>query len=150
MTSVTDRRYELIRQEDERYAELCSLVEGVPPERLLEAGVTEDWTGKDLLAHLACWMAEAANVLERIRLGTWERTRLDADAMNRRFYEACRDLSISDVRAELDSSRTRMFQEWGALPEITWEAEEWFAESGPLHIEEHLPQLRTFLEDGGS
>jgi len=147
---MADRRWELIRQEDERYAELCSLVEAAPPERFLDPGVTEEWTGKDLLAHLACWMAEAANELEQMRFGTWEHRTLDLDEMNRRFYEACRDLSLSDVRAELDSARTRMFQEWGALPEITSEAEEWFAESGPVHIEEHLPQLRAFLERGAS
>jgi hypothetical protein len=44
-----------------------------------------------------------------------------------------------------------MFQEWAALPEVTADAEEWFVESGPAHVTEHLPELRAFLgRDGGA
>ncbi|MFL5799036.1 MAG: hypothetical protein ACJ77A_14045 [Actinomycetota bacterium] len=145
---MADRRYELVREEDARWSELCDAIRAVPPDRLLQPGVTENWTGKDLLAHLGCWMAEAAGMLERIRLGTYESRRIDLDALNARFYDACRDLSLSDVRAEMEAARTRMFQEWGALPEVTPEAEEWFVESGPAHIAEHLPRLRSFLDGG--
>jgi hypothetical protein len=143
---MADRRFELIREEDERWAELHDFVHGVPHERLLEPGVNGDWTGKDLLAHLGCWMAEAANMLEQMRFGTYETRKLDLDAMNAEFYEACSDLSLPDVHAEMEAAQTRMFQEWAALPEITPEAEEWFVESGPAHIAEHLPQLKAFLE----
>lgn len=142
---MSDRRRELIDQEDARWADLCTALDGVPHDRLLEPGVTEDWTGKDLLAHLGCWMAEAANMLELMRFGNYEERTLDLDAMNAEFYEAMRDQPLRDVRAEMEAARTRMFQEWAALPEVTAAAEEWFVESGPAHIAEHLPQLRTFL-----
>src|SRR5437762_4813297 len=102
---MADRKYELIRQEDERWVELCDAIRGVPTERLLEPGVNAEWTGKDLLAHVGCWMAEAANVLEQIRFGTYEKRELDLDAMNARFYEAWRDLSLPDVRVEMESAR---------------------------------------------
>jgi hypothetical protein len=146
---MSDKRYELVRAEDEQWAQLCGLLGGLDPETLERPGVTPDWTGKDLVAHLACWMAECANVLERMRLGTWERQPLDLDAMNARFYEACRDLDLPTIRAELESARTRMLQEWGWMGEQTPEAEEWFRESGPAHIEEHLPALRRFVEGKG-
>jgi hypothetical protein len=42
-----------------------------------------------------------------------------------------------------------MFQEWGALGEVTSSAEEWFVESGPAHVAEHHPELRAFLGRGG-
>jgi hypothetical protein len=145
---MADRRFELIREEDERWAELCDAIRDVPPDRLLQPGVTPNWTGKDLLAHLGCWMAEAACMLEQIRFGTYEERRVDLDAMNARFYEAWVDQPLNDVRVEMESARTRMFQEWAALAEVTPEAEEWFVESGPAHIAEHLPQLRTFLDGG--
>ena len=147
---MADRRHELIDEEDARWSELCAALAGVPHDRMLEPGVTEQWSGKDLLAHLGCWMAEAANALECIRLGTWEPNKLDVDAMNARFYEAMKDQSYRDVRAEMEAARTRMFQEWGALAVVTHEAEEWFVESGPAHISEHLPQLRAFLGAGAA
>jgi hypothetical protein len=146
---MADRKYELIRQEDERWVELHRLVQQVPSERMLEPGVNGEWTGKDLLAHLGCWMAEAANMLEQMRFGTYEKRPLDLDAMNARFYEATKDLSLRDVHAEMEAAQTRMFQEWDALSEITPEAEEWFVESGPAHVAEHLPQLQRFFDGPG-
>jgi hypothetical protein len=92
-------------------------------------------------------MAEAAHVLERIRLGTYEDRKLEVDAMNRWFYEICRDLDLVGVKCGLQSSRVRMLQEWYALPDITPLAEEWFRESGPEHIDEHLPDLERFVRD---
>jgi hypothetical protein len=145
---MADRKRELILEEDARWLELCGALEGVPHERLLEPGLTDDWTPKDLLAHLGCWMAEAANMLEQMRFGTYESRTLDLDAMNAYFYEATSDQPLRDVWAEMEAARTRMFQEWGALPEVTADAEEWFVESGPAHIAEHLPQLQSFLERG--
>ena len=147
---MSDRKHELIDEEDARWAELVAVLDAAPRERLLEPGLTDDWSGKDLLAHLGCWMAEAANVLECIRLGTWEATKLDIDEINAGFYEAMKDQSLRDVWAEMESARTRMFQEWGALAEVTHEAEEWFVESGPAHIAEHLPELRAYLGGSGS
>ena len=89
---MSDRRRELILEEDARWADLMAALDGVPHQRLLEPGITGPWSGKDILAHLGCWMAQCAHVLERIRLRTWQRTEVDVDAMNRLFYEACKDL----------------------------------------------------------
>jgi hypothetical protein len=148
---MADRKRELIAEEDARWGELCAALDGVSHDRLLEPGVTESWTAKDLMAHLGCWMAEAANVIEQIRFGTFDSAPVDVDAMNARFYDVMKDQPLRDVWAEMESARTRMFQEWGALAEITPEAEEWFVESGPAHVAEHLPELRAFLgRDGGA
>src|SRR6266571_2099294 len=43
------------------------------------------------------------------------------------------------------SARIRMLTEWNALPEVTSKAEEWFAESGPDHYEEHMDRLRDWV-----
>jgi hypothetical protein len=141
-----DRRSQLVREEDEGYEALGALLERLSAEALSEPGLTADWTVKDLLAHLGCWMAEAAHVLERIRLGTWESSRLDVDAKNREFYEACCDLDARAVKCELWSARAMMLHAWGSLQEITPTAEEWFTESGAAHYREHLPDLERFVE----
>ncbi len=145
-----DRRFELVREEDAGYDALCELLARLTSEDLVAPGLTTDWTTKDLLAHLGCWMAEASHVLERIRLGTWERRRVDVDRKNQEFYEACRDLDVPAVKCELWSARNRMLEEWGDLPELTPLAEEWFVESGVAHYREHLPDLERFVEALGS
>ena len=140
-----DRREQLLLDDDRAWAELHDELEGLSSEQMTEPGFTEDWTVKDFLAHLGCWMAQAAHVLERIRLGTYERMEVDEDRMNELFYESCRDLDLVAVKCGLQSSRIRMLQEWYALPEVTPIADEWFRESGPAHIDEHMPDLQRFV-----
>jgi hypothetical protein len=144
-----DRRAALVQEEDEGYESLTALLARLAAQDLTEPGLTPDWTVKDLLAHLGCWMAEAAHVLERVRLGTWESSPLDVDAKNREFYDACCDLDARAVKCELWSARAMMLHAWGALPEITPVAEEWFVESGSAHYREHLPDLERFVAARG-
>ena len=140
------RKRELCAEEDAGWIELWGLLESLPQERMDIPGYfPEGWSVKDLMAHLGCWQAEAVQVLEQIRFGTFERPALDVDETNERFREATADLPLRVVWAELSASRTRMLQEWSLLPEVTPDAEEWFFESGPNHYAEHLPRLREWV-----
>jgi hypothetical protein len=142
-----DRRERLLLEDDQAWAQLHDRLQELSPEQMTEPGFTEDWTVKDFLAHLGCWMAQAAHVLERIRLGTYERVEVDEDRMNHLFYDLCQDLDLVAVKCGLQSSRIRMLQEWYALPEVTPLADEWFSESGPKHIAEHMPDLERFVRN---
>ena len=143
---MTTDRTELGVAEEARWGELAELVSSLTPEQLEEHAYTEDgWSVKDLMAHIAAWLAEAAQVFEQIRYGTYRTERRDVDALNRRFYEANKDLPAPVVRAQCAAARNRMLVEWSALPEITPEAREWFRESGPEHYAEHLPRLRDWV-----
>src|SRR5256885_16329838 len=100
---MPDRRSELIREEDVAWAELCGLLEKVPPADMERPGLNGDWPPKDLLGHLASWWAEAASQLERMRFGTFRLERRDIDEANRRFYQANRDPELTTAPAELPS-----------------------------------------------
>jgi hypothetical protein len=124
---------ELFRLEDAAWAPLHELSHEVTPDEGGEPGYYEEgWSAKDLLAHMACWYAEAAQALLQIRLGTYRHEEEDEDEVNRRFLEACRGLSHSDVLAQLHASRTRMLEELDLLPQsrVDGEAERWFRDSG--------------------
>ncbi len=139
-------RNELGLAEEAAWGELQQLVSSLSPEQLEEPGYSADgWSVKDLMAHIAAWLAEATQVFEQIQYGTYRTERRDVDALNRRFYEANKDLPAPLVRAECAASRNRMLVEWSALPNVTAEASEWFAESGPEHYAEHLPRLREWV-----
>ena len=142
-----DRREQLLLDDDRAWAELHDELEGLSSEQMTEPGFTEDWTVKDFLAHLGCWMAQAAHVLERIRLGTYERMEVDEDRMNELFYESCRDLDLVAVKCGLQSSRIRMLQEWYALRVPDGEAAWWIRKAGADHYEEHLPRLREWAAE---
>ncbi len=139
-----DRREELVREEDRAFAQLSLALRRVPPGRLEDPVLPQGWSVRDLLWHLACWYAECARALERIRLGTYEGWEQDADALNARFLEEGRRQDPETVRATLAAARTRMLQELWAFPgPPPPQAVAWFAESGPEHEREHLADLRA-------
>src|SRR5438874_6304159 len=143
---MTDRRSELMREEDAAWADLDPLLHSLAPEQMTTPGVVGEWSVKDVMAHLASWWAEANAELERMRFGTFRLERRDIDEVNRRFYEANRDLDLGTVHAELYASRNKALEALWRLPELSPPAEEWFEESGPLHYAEHLPDLGRFVE----
>jgi hypothetical protein len=99
--------------------------------------------------HIGAWMADCANQLERMRLGTFDDridTVQDIDRMNREWFELSRAADLQTVRAEFVAAHQRMLAEWAELPEITGAAWEWFEESGPIHYRKHLADLRAWAD----
>ncbi len=144
MTALDD----LMREEDMAWAAFRDACERAGPAMSTERGVVGEWSVKDLIGHVACWMADAAQLLERMRMGTYVRPQRDVDELNRRFYESLRDLDLPTIKAECAASRNRMLQELAALPEIDDEARTRFRESGVVHYREHLEQLERWLAGG--
>jgi len=120
------------------------------PDELQRTGLTpEGWSVKDAMFHIGAWMADCANQLERMRLGTFvERvdTIPDIDRTNREWFEVSKTLELKTVRVELVAAHQRMLQEWAALTEPTPAAWEWFEESGPIHYRKHLDDLRGWAD----
>ena len=74
---MSDPKRELVEQDDREFAELRSILDELSAEQLLELGYYPDWSVKDLMAHFGSWFAEAAVMLERMRMGTYEREPVD-------------------------------------------------------------------------
>ncbi len=138
---------DLLEAEEAGYREIDALLDRLSREQRERVGYTEEWSVKDVLAHLGCWLAEAAVALEQIRMGTHERTPLDVDARNAVFAETWKDQDLTAVLGEFWSSRNRMLEELGRMEEPNRLAQGWFRESGPKHYEEHLPRLREWVQE---
>lgn len=142
-----ERREDLIRAEDEGWAELNALIDHLSEEQLQEPGLTPGgWSVKDLMWHVACWSAACASRLEEMRLGTFEETEVDEDVTNREWFEVSRGLDLETVRAAWTPARKRMLREFGALEELPPSADQWFEETGPIHYADHLRDLRPWVE----
>jgi hypothetical protein len=139
----------LLADEERGWLALTEAFGDVAPERFDEPGVTEEgWSPKDVMYHVAAWAEEAATVLKRIAAGTHRGSRVDTDSLNAEWHEVGRGLDDDIVRIRFAKGRTAMRQAFTALPEVDAAAWEWFHESGPRHYDEHLPDLRAFLERG--
>jgi hypothetical protein len=146
---MTDRKRALIEREDRAWAEFRSLVDPLSDEQLRLLGYYDDWSVKDLMAHMGCWMAEAARVLEQVRQGSYTKWDHDVDELNRVWWETWRDVDLDTVWAELHSSRARVLDEWNQLPldRVTDTADRWFRESAHEHHDEHLARLREWVAE---
>ncbi len=142
-----DRKRELVEAEDRGWAELNALIHPVPEQDLVRDGYYPDWSIKDMLAHIASWFAECANIFEQLRMGTHRREEVDVEALNRAWYETWRDKDLRMVRTELNAARWSMLEGWDRLREIDEVADEWFRESGPEHYDELLPRLREWVSE---
>ena len=139
----------LLADEDRAWLDLTEVFCDVPPDRFDEPTVTDEgWSPKDVMYHVAAWAEEAATVLGRIAAGTHRDSEPDTQALNEAWYEMGRGLDDDIVRIRFAKSRTAMRQAFSRLSEVDATAWEWFDESGPRHYQEHLPDLRAFLERG--
>jgi Mycothiol maleylpyruvate isomerase N-terminal domain len=136
--------------EDERrcWGEFQALLASLSPEQTERPGYfLEGWSAKDLLAHVAGWLAEAGQVLEQVRVGTFTGRDMDVEGRNAVFLEANRPQPLRVVHAEAYAARTRLLQEVGRLVGITAVADLWLRKAGPEHYAEHVPRLREWVKE---
>jgi len=69
----------------------------------------------------------------------------EVNRINDRELERSRAMPVDEVRAELHRARAEMLERFGALTELTADADEWFDESGPRHYAGHAPELRAWV-----
>ncbi|HEX2221406.1 MAG TPA: maleylpyruvate isomerase N-terminal domain-containing protein, partial [Candidatus Limnocylindria bacterium] len=117
---------EELANEAQLWRELHELIDGLTPEEAQRPGYyVEGWNAKDAIAHVGTWMAQGAQMLDRIRAGTYREGELDVDAENARFHAAMKDIPLETVHLQADSARAGLLRAWAALDRITPEAAFW-------------------------
>jgi Mycothiol maleylpyruvate isomerase N-terminal domain len=146
---VIEQKADLLRREDASWEELHEFLAQLTPQEMEMDGYYPDWSVKDLMAHYGDWMAEAATMLERQRLGTYTSWDGDIDTINREWHATWRSADLRTVTAHLHAARARMLEEMDLLPpeRLDSEAVEWFMESGVGHNAEHVPRLREWISE---
>lgn len=140
-------RDELLRVERERWSEFEELVRSVPADRLDDPTLNHDgWSVKDLLWHMGSWDDEIADQLERIRAGTYTGHRWDTDRTNARYLAEGKNANARSARELWSRARDRVRSEMDLQPELTAPVEDLFSESAYAHMDDHLPELRRFVE----
>ncbi len=109
-------RDELLERIDADYRLLLDAVDDVQPGALTTPGACEDWSVKDLLAHLDAWhelflgWERAGAAGERPEMPAPGLTWKETPALNQRIWERTRDDDLADVRARLDDSHRRVLE----------------------------------------
>ena len=116
---------------------------GLSDEELLIPGVTGEWSVRDLIAHVTWWDEEALThlplILDGGRPPRYSVTYGGIDAFNSLMTERKRDLSLAEVRDELEQTHRRLVDYLQSLPSERVLANERFKRRLRLDTYGHYP-----------
>jgi hypothetical protein len=151
---MSDQR-RLLRQLDKAWTALAGSYAGLPEARLAQPGVVDDWSVKDIVAHVTTWEQEALEHLPLIVAGgTPPRYAAQGgiDAFNARATEAGRRLSLAEVLRRRDDTHARLVEFIRRQPEGTFGGRTRARRRLRLdtygHYQEHTAAIRVWRERG--
>lgn len=153
------KKSEIIQKVQQGAESFQALFEGLGPEAMLEPGVVENWSLKDLIAHVSFWKADLITVLFNAQVGTTPpglgRPR-DIDAMNAKFYQESQGRTTDQVLADYLGVTRQLVRRITELPEdllhqpgkFSWDRkmalEDWIASNSYEHEEEHAAEITAW------
>ncbi|MDO8615127.1 MAG: maleylpyruvate isomerase N-terminal domain-containing protein [Dehalococcoidia bacterium] len=152
---MTDKAATL-RELDEAWAALRSLVDSLAEQELAAPGVVDAWSVKDLLGHMAFWAQKAADDLRLLTDGRESEIQTPGseqgvDEWNARESERRKGLDLAAVTAEWQRGHeaARRALEAVAPERLDVEVKGWsmarrFGEDTYVHYREHADQIRAW------
>ena len=115
------RRDKLMEQIDRTWGELLGSIEGMPDDEMLEPGVVERWSVKDVLAHVTTWEEEALKHLPGIARGEPQQRYKDVygglNAFNALKFAENQNRSLGEVRERLHTTHQRLIEYLETAPD---------------------------------
>ncbi|MGE0543992.1 MAG: maleylpyruvate isomerase N-terminal domain-containing protein [Dehalococcoidia bacterium] len=108
-----DQTTKLLRRLDAAWAEFNEACAGLTDARLTEPGVIEDWSVKDIIAHITTWEEEALKHLPVIIAGGSPPRYVTfggLDAFNARMTAKKRALPLAEVLRQRDETHNRLVE----------------------------------------
>jgi len=139
---------------------LLAALAGLPPGSMLDR-VDEEWTRKDVIAHLEAWERRVVELFERLRHGEMPPDSGDTDQLNARLHATDRFRPLEDVFA----GEAAAWQQLIAMVETATDEElfdperfawtegdpfvGWVRANANEHFDEHLDQLTRPAREAG-
>jgi hypothetical protein len=114
-------RSQLLKKVEVAWQDLLASYDGLADDDMTEPGVTEAWSVKDIIAHVACWEEEALKQLPHILAGRVP-TKYSVeyggiDAFNAQKTDQGRKLTLSEVLQHRDETHQRLLNYLKSIPE---------------------------------
>ncbi len=145
-----------VRLEDGRRTLLAAL-DGLSEKELTDIAVVDDWTVRDVLAHILAWEEVALERLDLIKSGQASQIQWfpaeEVDAQNARFHEAGRSLALEEVSPRLADALAILIQHVQSMTEEQLNVEDpidrrtWLSHSTYLHEQEHAAQIAQWRQE---
>lgn len=152
-------RIELLKLMQESRAELDAALAGLSEAQMVDPGVMDDWSVKDILAHFTAWEAEAVTLLAQARAGKQPRavhSAQEIDDLNARWHKENKHRSLERVLADHAGVRKQMLRQLAGCsdqdlnqprPWLKGKAlVEWVKTDTFEHEAEHLAHIREWKQ----
>jgi hypothetical protein len=140
---VSEQVQGLLKRLDAAWVALIDSYAGVPDSQLIEPRVVDDWSVKDIVAHVTTWEEEALKHLPLIIAGgTPPRYAAQGgiDAFNARATEEGRRLSLAEVLRRRDQTHARLLDFIRSQPEGTFASQTRARRRLRLDTYDHYPE----------
>lgn len=138
------RKQQVLEKLEKAWADFEMSFEGLSDAHLLQPGVTENWSVKDLIAHVSWWEEEALKHLPHIRQGITPPRYKDAygglDAFNALMTEQMHELPLAEVKQQHLDSHHRLVAYLQNAPEELFTTETRFRRRLRLDTYSHYPE----------
>jgi hypothetical protein len=141
-TAVMNRE-QLLNKLDRAWAALLESFADLPDEHLIEPGVVEDWSVKDILAHITTWEEEALRYLPLILQGRkpprYSVQYGGINAFNALRTKQKRSLPLREILKQLHETHRQLVDYLGSVPEEQFARETPFRHRLRLDTYSHYP-----------
>lgn len=152
-TSRSMDRQQLLKRLENGWAALKASYDGLTEAQMMEPGVMEAWSVKDILAHVTIWESEALTYLPLIMHGGKPpRYSLQGgiDAFNAKMIEQKRGLALAEVLQVQEETHRRLIEYLQIVPEAQFSQETPFRHRLRLdtysHATLHAKAIRDWRE----
>lgn len=156
---------EIIAKLEEGREQFLDAIEGLSEDDMLQPGVVDEWSVKDILVHLARWETELVKLLWQANQGQKPTGALvssdSVDELNARWYQESRARPLRLVLDDFHGVRTQTMRRVEELPEKAFNdlhyyrwldnqpLWEWIAGDSFDHEAEHEAQIRAWRAERG-
>lgn len=159
------KKQDLLKELEEGREHFLDAIDGLSDEEMEQPGVMDDWSVKDLLAHLTMWEAELIKLLWQAKQGqrpsSVHFSHISVDELNKRWKNEMQDRSLERVMADFQSVRNQTIRRVEAFSdkdlndskryawldgEPLWE---WIAGDSFQHEAEHIEQITAWRDREG-
>ncbi|MBI4632084.1 MAG: DinB family protein, partial [Chloroflexi bacterium] len=88
---------------NEERSKFLKSIEGLSDEQMTEKGVIDEWSIKDVLAHIATWESEMVTFIAQMKQGKKPRTNLmsgKVEELNAEFYKSNKNRPLDRILAD--------------------------------------------------
>src|SRR6266699_1053675 len=113
-------KQQLLKRLEKAWTAINESYAGLSDSQLTEPGVMDNWSVKDILAHVTTWEEEALKYLPLILTGGKPPRYIQyggIDGFNAQMAEQKRGLALSDVQRQLDETHRRLLDYIRSVPE---------------------------------